>query len=109
MDPGVRLIRHFRHDEQIVPSERVGVFPLLPVPVKAGKGGVVTDTVLGVIFPDGSFDGSQPDLMDWFVFWHKKVSFLEVRRTRAMFHRINLRCLRTTVGVKSKEFSTFAC
>lgn len=62
-DPSVNLVCNFRDQQQVVPTERVGGLPFVAVFVKTGEGRVVTDTSLGVVFPDRGFDGTEPDLM----------------------------------------------
>jgi len=60
----VGLVEHLRQQQQVVTTEAVGGFPLLAILVDAGDGDVEAGAVLGLILPDGGFDGTETDFMN---------------------------------------------
>ena len=65
-DPRVRLIGHFRQNQQVVAAEGLGRLPLLTVLVEARKGDGVAGAPFGIIGPDGSLDGADADFREGF-------------------------------------------
>ncbi|MBI5385580.1 MAG: hypothetical protein HZA90_12950 [Verrucomicrobia bacterium] len=74
-NPGVRVIRHFAQQQEVVSPEGFGGLPLVAVFVEAVEGGVIANATFGVVSPDCGFDGAEPDFMDGFCFCvlHRKI------------------------------------
>ena len=67
-DLRVRLIGHFRQDQQVVATEGLCRLPLLAIFVEARKGDVMLGESTDLVFPNGRLDGSDPEFRDGFLF-----------------------------------------
>lgn len=67
-DPGVGHVGHFLNQGQVVSPEAVRILPLVvAVLVEPADGDIVPSAVLGIVFPDCSFDPAQSDLVNGLV------------------------------------------
>ena len=62
-DPRVRLIRHFREQQQVVATEAFGRSPFVFLPVETTEGGVLARPGFCFVFPDGGSDRAESDFM----------------------------------------------
>ena len=60
-DPRVRLIGHFRQNQQVVAAAGLGRLPLITVLVEAREGDVVPGDPADPVFPNRRLDGSDPE------------------------------------------------
>ncbi len=63
-DPRVRLIRNVGEKQEVIAPEVIGGSPSAFLKIYPGEGGVVTDTLVRLIFPDGGLDATEPDFVD---------------------------------------------
>lgn len=70
--PCVGLIGNLGKNQQLIPAEGIGVFPLVAFLVKFGETGVESNPVLRFVSPDCGLDRTNPDLVYRFViFGHR--------------------------------------